>query len=183
GAYRESDLDPTHLLAVMLTRWQRLGRAPEVLRPANLGPQDLAGLIAEMLRLAPVEALRLAGALSSRTHGNPYDTIELVNALRRDGLLEPAAQGWTWDAVAVRRYVGHGEVVNLVASRIARLPVTARRLLQTMACLGGDVRLDLLQVASGLSTRELENRLAPALEDGLLVIDCADRSVRFRHDR
>ena len=54
----------TAVLAVMLTRWQRLGRAPEVLRPANLGPQDLAGLIAEMLRLAPVEALRLAGALS-----------------------------------------------------------------------------------------------------------------------
>jgi diguanylate cyclase (GGDEF)-like protein len=161
----------------------RLGRAPEVLRPANLGPQDLAGLIAEMLRLAPAEALRLAEALSHRTHGNPYDTIELVNALRRDGLREPSAHGWSWEAAPIRRYVGHGEVVDLVASRIARLPATTRRLLQTMACLGGNVGLDLLQAATGLSATALEDRLAPALEDGLLVIDCAERSVRFRHDR
>ena len=53
-----------------------------------------------------------------------------------------------------------------------------------MACLGGRVELSLLQTATGEPAAAVEQALAPALDDGLLVAEPGARqAVRFRHDR
>ena len=191
GAYREAELDATHPLSVMLPRLQRLGVAPAMLSLRNLAPADLGEMIGEMLRLDPADAAMLAGALGARTDGNPFDTMELVNALRRDGVLVPGIEGWSWDAASIRHHIGRGEVVELLTARMAKLPSAARKLLQMMACLGGNVELGLLRAASGLSATALEDRLAPSLEDGLLITNRSgelhrprhEGGVQFRHDR
>ena len=184
GAYRDAEVDATHPLSAMLARWERLGVSPAQLRLHNLPLADLGVLLADMLRLQPEQATGLADAVGARTAGNPYDTVELVNALRRDGALSPGVTGWSWDAATIRRYVGQGDVVDLLATRIAALPANAQALLESVACLGGEVKYDLLQAASGLSTAALEEQLAPPLDDGLLVMEQGGSpSVRFRHDR
>ena len=96
--------------------------APRLLRLENLPPADLSSLLAEMLRLQPEESARLTEAIGSRTGGNPYDTVELVNALRQDGALVAGESGWCWDEATIRRYIGQGEVVDLLAVRITKLP-------------------------------------------------------------
>ncbi|WP_083670544.1 diguanylate cyclase domain-containing protein [Singulisphaera sp. GP187] len=191
GAYRDAEVEAAHPLAPMLSRWERLDVAPLRLRLENLPLADLGTLLEEMLRLRPSEAIRLAAVIGDRTGGNPYDTVELVNALRQDGALILGPEGWGWNEATVRRFVGRSEVVDLLAARIDRLPVESAELLETMACLAGEVGLDLLEAASGLTASALEARLAPPLEDGLLVLDHGDPSlifertgaVRFRHDR
>lgn len=191
GAYRDGEVDAAHPLSPMLSRWERLDPAPCRLRLQNLPPADLGMLLEEMLRLRPSEASRLAAVLGDRTGGNPYDTVELVNALRQDGALSLGPEGWRWDEATVRRFVGRSEVVDLLTARINRLPLESGVLLETMACLAGEVRLDLLAAASGLTASELEDRLGPSLEDGLLVMgDGGHRlaferagAVQFRHDR
>jgi diguanylate cyclase (GGDEF)-like protein len=189
-AYRDADLDVAPAFVAMQAKWQRLGVAPPVLRLGNLAATDLAGMLAEMLRLSAIEASRLAATLGARTSGNPFDTVELVNALRRDGLLVPGPDGWNWDEAAIRRYIGHGEV-DFLTSRLAALPRVARQLLELMACLGGDVGIGQLQASTGLTIAALEEQLAPAFEDGLLIMDRGTdgsqlpggAAVRFRHDR
>ena len=53
-----------------------------------------------------------------------------------------------------------------------------------MACLAGRVELRVLQTATALPAAEVEQRLAPALDDGLLVLEPGpEDAVRFRHDR
>ena len=184
GAYREAEVDPAHPLSAMLSRWNRLSLVPQVLRLQNLPLAESRDLLVKILRLPPVDASSLAVAIRERTDGNPYDTIEFINALRHTGALTLGETGWNWDVVTIRRHVGQSDVVALVAARIERLPVQSRVLLEIMACLGGDVELSLLRVAAGLSAAALEVHLAPALEDGLLMIEAAgDSSVRFRHDR
>ncbi|MBC7956348.1 MAG: AAA family ATPase, partial [Cytophagales bacterium] len=186
GAYREAEVDAAHPLTPMLERWERQGMAPVRLALRNLAPADLGVLLQEMLRLPREDAQRLAQAVGARTGGNPFDTVELVNALRHDGALVLSEQGWRWDAAAIRRHVGQGEVVDLLSRRMDRLPAQSRLLLETMACLSGEVELSLLRAATGLSADELEARAAPALEDGLLVMERAGSelaAVRFRHDR
>ncbi|WP_020466446.1 diguanylate cyclase domain-containing protein [Singulisphaera acidiphila] len=191
GAYRDGEVDAAHPLAPMLSRWERLDPAPRRLRLQNLPPADLGTLLEEMLRLRPPEASRLAAVLGDRTGGNPYDTVELVNALRQDGALSLGPEGWGWNEATVRRFVGRSEVVDLLTARIDRLPFDSGVLLETMACLAGEVGLDLLAAASGLTASELEARLGPPLEDGLLVMDNGGQrlaferagAVRFRHDR
>jgi diguanylate cyclase (GGDEF)-like protein len=184
GTCRESEVGASHPLSAVLPRWRRMGGAFTYLRLGNLPPADLCDLLAEMLRLPPAQALSLAEAVGSRTGGNPYDTVELVNSLRRDGALTPSERGWVWDAATIRRYVGQGDVVDLLSSRIANLPDDARALLDIMACLGGEMNLAELEAATGASAARLEQQLVPPLEDGLLVLDAAGAgAVQFRHDR
>ena len=183
GAFREADLDATHPLAAMLPLWERLNPPPPRLRLENLPPAQLALLLEEMLRLPPSQAAPLAQTLAERTGGNPYDTVELINALRHDGVLVPGNGGWSWDAAAIRRYVGGSDVAELLAARVDRLPQDARSVLQLMACLGGELEFSVVRAASGLSAPALDEQLAPGLEEELLVLDQdADGTVRFRHN-
>ena len=48
--------------------------------------------------MRPSAAADLVAVIAPHTAGNPYDTLELFNALRRDGVLTPAAGGWRWTA-------------------------------------------------------------------------------------
>jgi hypothetical protein len=53
-----------------------------------------------------------------------------------------------------------------------------------MACLGGRAELSLLQTAIGEPADAVDQALAPALDEGLLVAEPGTRpAVRFRHDR
>jgi signal transduction histidine kinase len=183
GAYREGEVDAAHPLAAPLSRWSE---QPTVrhLRLGNLSPPALAGLVAEILRVDVAAAAPLAEVIEPHTSGNPYETIELLNALRRDGLLAVAAGGWEWDEAAVRRHLGRSEVSAMLGARVAAMPPDTRRLVESMACLGGRVELRVLEGASGLAASAAEAALAPALEEGLLVMDPGAReAVRFRHDR
>jgi diguanylate cyclase (GGDEF)-like protein len=186
-AYRGDELDAVHPLSKLLQDVRRR-HPPRHLPLGNLPLEGLATLLAEMLRLGPADAVRLAEAVGPRSGGNPFDTIELLNALRSDGVLRLTDSGWGWDATTIRRFVSQGEVVDLLAARIARLPRTAQELVDVMACLGAEVASDLLQAASGVSATTLEDQIAPSLEEGLLVREQGDqksssRMLRFRHDR
>ncbi|WP_063763651.1 diguanylate cyclase [Actinoplanes subtropicus] len=181
GAFREAEVDEAHPLTAILARLRRTGGE---MRLDNLPPGDLGTLLAEMLRLPVPEAAPLAEALAGRTGGNPFDTVELVNALRREGALVPEGTGWRWDAATLRRFVGRGDVVDLLGARIEALPASTRELLEVMACLGGEVDLTLLRVASGQPADQIGLALLPAAEDGLIVVSREGTPVAsFRHDR
>ncbi|MRV70399.1 diguanylate cyclase [Duganella sp. FT92W] len=186
GAYRDLDIGPRHALTAMSPRWQRLEALAPLLRLDNLPQAGLGELLAGMLRLPAADAEALAADLLPLAGGNPYDTVELVNALRREGVLTLEQGGWHWDAAAVRRHAGAGGVLAALAARMAALPSPAPQLLETMACLGGEVAPALLCAAAALEPAMLEDALAPALEDGLLLWDmdgAPQGNLRFRHDR
>jgi diguanylate cyclase (GGDEF)-like protein len=189
GAFREAEVDAAHPLTAVLARLRRTGAAgcstgSSELHLANLAPGDLSVLLAEVLRLPVSEAAPLAEALGTRTGGNPFDTLELLNALRREGVLVPDGQRWCWDPGTLRRFVSMGDVVDLLAARIEALPASARHLLEVMACLGGDVDLRLLQVACGGPAAAIDAGLSPGVEDGLVVVNRDGAAVAsFRHDR
>ena len=112
---------------------------------------------------------------------NPYKTVELLNALRRDGLLTVMAAGCGWDQAAVRAHLGRSEMAGLVAARAAALPEGSRQVAEAMACLGGRAELSVLRPPPAAGLR-VDQALAPALEEGLLVAEPgAHPAVRFRH--
>ena len=75
------------------------GAAPGL---GNLPEPGLAAMVAEMLRVDLPAVAGLAAVIEPHTRGNPYETVEVLNALRRDGLLAATAAGWRWDEAAVR---------------------------------------------------------------------------------
>ncbi|HEY4461231.1 MAG TPA: AAA family ATPase [Streptosporangiaceae bacterium] len=183
GAYRDGEVDAAHPLAAPLSRW-RDQPGVRYLRLDNLPRPRLEAMVAEMLHVAPAAAAGLAGVIGPHTSGNPYQTVELLNALRRDGLLTATAGGWRWDAAAVRAHLGASEAAGLGSARAEALPAPSRAIVQAMACLGGRAELSLLQAATGEPAGAVDQALAPALSEGLLVAEPgAHPAVRFRHDR
>ncbi|WP_327002665.1 AAA family ATPase [Dactylosporangium sp. NBC_01737] len=183
SAYREADVDAARSLAAPLARWRE---QPGVrhLRLVNLPVSGTITMVAEMLHVDPVRAAGLGELINPYTSGNPYETVELLNALRRDGVLTVTVAGWQWDAAAVRAHLGRSEIAGLLAARVHALPPASRQLVETMACLGGRVELCVLRTATAVPEDVVEQRLVPALDDGLLVLEPETHpAVRFRHDR
>jgi signal transduction histidine kinase len=183
GAYRDGDVDAAHPLAALLARWRDQGGVREIPLD-NLAEPSLVEMVADMLHADRARAAGLVAAIEPHTRGNPYDTVELLDALHRDGVLTPTADGWQWDDGTARDRLRRSEVTELLGARIAGIATRSRQMVEAMACLGGRAELTLLQAATGESADTVEQLLAPALEEGLLVVDSGvGEARRFRHDR
>jgi signal transduction histidine kinase/predicted Ser/Thr protein kinase len=183
GACRDDDVDAGHPLAAPLSRW-RDDAGVQHLRLVNLSVPSVVAMVAEMLHVDAAAAAGLVEVIEPHTSGNPYAIVELLNALRRDGVLTATAGGWRWDEAAARAHVGHSEMAGLLAARLDAVPSASRHMVEAMACLGGRAELSLLQIATAEPASVVAETLAPALDDGLLVIEPgAHQAVRFRHDR
>jgi signal transduction histidine kinase len=183
GAYREEGLDAAHPLAAPMVRWR--GQAGvRHLRLDNLVPASTVAMVAEMLRAEETTVASLAEAIVSHTRGNPYEIVELLNALRRDEVLTVTPAGWWWDPAAVRGRLGESGAAELLTAGLAALPPESRSMMEAMACLGGRAELSVLQVAMAEPPDAVDQALAPTLDESLLVAEPGVRAaVRFRHDR
>ncbi|GAA4604187.1 signal transduction histidine kinase/predicted ATPase [Actinoplanes octamycinicus] len=167
GTFREGQLDPG--------RWQRDGLIAAPIRLAGLDRAGLAALTGAVLRLPVTDAAGLAELIGAAGGGNPYATVELINAVRAAGLLTPDATGWRWDPDAVRGFVAQHELPRLLAVRLGHQPPVTRLLLAALTCLGAEVRPELFAAATAADPAGL----APAAAAGLISVDGV---IRFRHD-
>jgi predicted ATPase/signal transduction histidine kinase len=185
GTYRSSLIDGAHPLAAKRFRWTELGVDPATTHLQNLPPHDLQDLLAAVLRLPVARVRELAEAVGQVSAGNPFDTLELLNALRADGVIAPGGSGWGWDVEQIRRHGAEHTMVDLLAEQVARLPAGTRAALEVMACLGERVPAVLL--AASLGSPAAATDLGPALDEGLLLhepgTDGRDELLSFRHDR
>ncbi|MGI5237850.1 hypothetical protein [Dactylosporangium sp. CA-139066] len=126
GALREEAVDAAHPLATPLSRWREQPGVRQ-LRLANLPAPATVTMVAEMLHAAPAVVAPLAEAISPYTSGNPYETVELLNALHHDGVLTATATGWQWDPAAVRAYLDRSELAGLLMARMKAMPARSQR--------------------------------------------------------
>lgn len=183
GAYRAGELGAESPLALAAERWSQGSCPPRRIVLDNLSAEKLANFVQLITRASSADARALADALHGIAAGNPFDTLETLNALRRDGVLRLGPTLWEWDPRAVLCW-GTGDVVDLLRRRIAALPDAARETLECMSQLGSSVEADVLQVAAGLPDAGLDAAIEPLLEDGLVVKSPGDaKGWKFRHDR
>jgi signal transduction histidine kinase len=181
GAYRLPDPDTADPMAASLSRWPDRGGV-RLLRLGNLSGASQAGMVAEMLHADLLAAADLAAVIEPHTSGNPYEIVELLNGLRRDGVLSATASGWRWDAAGARARLDRLETGRLLVT--AAMPARTRELVEAMALLGGRSTVSRLEAATGSPADRVTRLLAPALDEGVLVSEPgAEQAVRFRHDR
>ena len=186
GAYRDGDVDAAHPLAAPLSRWRdqagvrhlRLDNLPAAEPRQPWSPRcctwtaaaaaDLAEVIASAHLGQPV---RDGGAAQRAAPRRPADRDGRRVAVGRP---RPCARTWASPTSA-----------GLPAARVEALPPQSR------AAGGGDGvpgRAGRAEPAADRDRRSrpsvVEQALAPALDDGLLVAEPgAQQAVRFRHDR
>jgi DNA-binding SARP family transcriptional activator len=146
----------------------RLAREPSAtcLRLTGLGEDDVAALLAAQLG-SPGDR-SLATAVHDRTGGNPFFVVELSRWM-------VGAHDLHLDSVPVPP-----SVVEVLRTRLARLPASTREVLQLAAVAGREVTLDLLE-ATGTPAEEALAALDSAVAVGLVVEGAHPWSWRFAH--
>ena len=122
--------------------------------PAGSAGELLEGLLGGDPALAPLKALLIA-----RTAGNPLFLEESVRTLVETRALA-GARGAYRLAQPVEAIQVPATVQSILASRIDRLPLDEKRLLQSAAVIGKDVPFGFLQGIAGLPEEELRRGLA-----------------------
>jgi PAS domain S-box-containing protein len=183
GAYRDTEVGPSHPLVAMLDEVRRTSVPVTDLRLCSLSNQHVAELVSDALH-APAETSAPLGHLIHRkTGGNPFFVIQFMGTLIRDGLLafDCESLGWRWEVPRIEASDYTDNVVALMIQKIERLPEETRSILRLAACAGTVVETGTLKVLAKRPEDAIDRAMDSAVQEGLLLRQ--DGSYRFLHDR
>ncbi len=200
GAYRDNEVDASHPLHGVVRTISEGGSAVTALTLGPLPEGDVLRLIEDTLGGLSALAAPLARLVVEKTAGNPFFVIQFLHSLHRDGHLVFDREGREWraDLPAIRALRMTDNVVDLMASRLERLPAATQRVLRLGACVGARFDLLTLSTVAEQAPEDTARDLWPAIEEGLLLPDAASygfapdltdglpprqRQYRFLHDR
>jgi PAS domain S-box-containing protein len=150
---------------------------------AALSLPPLLRLAADTLHTRSALVEPLARVLHGRSGGNPLYFTQALDTLHANGLLawDATERRWLWDPSQIESATLADDVATLMAARLRRLPESSLRLLQLGACAGPRFTLRGLSRAGAGSEAALRVQLAPAAEEGLVLLD--RDGARFVHER
>ena len=199
GAYRGNEVNATHPLSIMLSALKEKGVriVEQHLKP--LGEEALQDFLADLLLAVRDEVKEIGSLLHERTNGNPLFFRTLLTNLHEAAHIhfDSGISRWRWDIEAIAAAPYTENVVDAIRGRIQKLPKKSGEILQMGACAGSSFSIDLLAGISGLSRKQVAERLQPAMAQTLITPskndftlysqDHADKlekiSYSFTHDR
>jgi predicted ATPase len=109
--------------------------------------------------------------------------IQFLTALAEEGLVEFDAQAaaWRWDLAQIRTRKFTDDVVDLMITKVRRLPVATQEALKRLACLGDNVGIATLAIVNGGSEEDIRSTMWEAVRAGLVLK--VTGSYKFLHDR
>ncbi|PZM08596.1 AAA family ATPase [Rhizobium tubonense] len=183
GAYRETEIDPTHLLVRKLEAIRGVGLEIEQIVLGPLSLNHLEEFVADALRCARARAGPLARILHDKTAGNPFFVKQFLSALGDEDLVtfDPIKGRWSWDPDRIRGKEYTENVVELMVGKLAQLPLETQGALQQLACLGTSATTAMLSTVLSLPEAGVHAALWEAARRDF--IERNDSSYRFIHDR
>jgi PAS domain S-box-containing protein len=183
GAYRDNEVDAVHPLVRKLEAVKNAGTTIEEITLAPLDSEHLAHMIADALRCEAERAAPLAQLVHEKSGGNPFFALQFMSALAEEGLLtfDHDAARWSWDLNRIHAKGYTDNVVDLMVSKLTRLPVETQIALQHLACLGNVAEIKVLSIVHRTSEQEIHSDLWEAVRLELIVR--LEGVYRFVHDR
>ncbi|MEK0180391.1 AAA family ATPase [Microcoleus anatoxicus] len=191
GSYRDNEVSDIHPLNVMLEalRAEKVQVNEVQLTPLTL--EHISQLIADTLRTQIATVQSLAELTLQKTEGNPFFVNEFLKTLYTEHLLtfDFSSRSWLWDIAKIERMGITNNVVELMISKLKKLPNTTQQVLCLAACIGAEFDLDALSTVSEKSAKEVFMDLKQAIQTGLisstseLNAQLLIKNYRFEHDR
>ncbi|ELS01563.1 diguanylate cyclase (GGDEF) domain-containing protein [Xenococcus sp. PCC 7305] len=133
----------------------------------------------------------LAELVMSKTRGNPFFVNQFLKTLHLENLLKFDFDRlcWQWDIAQIKAMDITDNVVELMISKVKRLPSPTQRALRLAACVGASFDLRTLSIICEQSTSEVFQHLLPAVQSGLILTiseldeDLLIQDYKFSHDR
>ena len=124
GAYRDTDIDATHVLPGALNEIRQAGVRVEEMVLGTLTVEHVVAFASDAVRRPAEEVRPLARLVQDKTAGNPFFVIQFFRELVRGGLLffDAGAWRWRWDLGRIREQGYSDDVAQFIAGRIAPPP-------------------------------------------------------------
>ncbi|WAS93232.1 AAA family ATPase [Nannocystis punicea] len=176
GAYRDNEVDATHLFAMTLAEIRKAQANVSEITLEPLARPTVSQLIADTLGCPRERSEPLAALVFATTQGNPFFIGQFLKTLHQKKLLyfDLNSRAWAWDMAGIQRTKVTDNVIDFMAEKIQQLPVGAQKVLTLAACIGHTFDLHTLSLVAGKSRREVAAELWEALRAGLVVPTDAD---------
>lgn len=182
GAYRDTDVDKSHLVALSLDEIKKDGIAINelYLQPLNLAAVNQ--LLDSVLKSRENDSLSLSRLLLVKTGGNPFFINQFLKSLYEQRLitLDPAS-GWKWDMQSINEMQVTDNVVDLLTGKIRNLKPETQEALKTAVCAGTCFQIKTISAVSGKSIDQIQSDLSEAVQMGMIYF--SESVYCFVHDR
>ncbi|NET06263.1 MAG: AAA family ATPase [Symploca sp. SIO2B6] len=180
GAYRDNEVNETHPLIITLERIrsQVVALGKRSLNQITLLPlslEHITQLIADTLHSDTELVKPLAELVVSKTEGNPFFVNQFLHSLYQENLLtftppQSGSQGgWQWNIAQIEAVDITDNVVELMISKLKKLPVITQQVLQLAACVGNSFDLNTLSIIHEKSASETFQYLVEGVLSGLII--------------
>ncbi|KAI2495274.1 histidine kinase [Fragilaria crotonensis] len=164
---------------------ETLSKITTVIKVDDLSLEHLNTFLSVVTRMREAETLPLAAHLMTKTNGNLFTALQILEEWQYQRVLtyDSTRSQWQWDLEKIQSTPLPENIVDLVSNRIGHLPKNVQRVLQLSAWLGYVFEPQLLEVIKEALPGEpldVESVLLLCFEEGLLV-DQLDGSVAFLH--
>jgi predicted ATPase/signal transduction histidine kinase/class 3 adenylate cyclase len=195
-AWRSSEVDESHQLQSTFSGMTQSHVSVSRLRLEPLEPEHVQTYVAAVVGERPGVA-ELALLLGERTGGNPFFIGRSLQLLREDGILrwDPVQLCWSWSSDELADVDYSANVVDLMVSRLRRLPHTVQRVIGEAAALGDRFSLGDVTNVDGTTVEVVAAALGIAVQERYLVTTGGGHALdkaalpelgavyRFVHDR
>jgi predicted ATPase/class 3 adenylate cyclase len=188
GAYRDDEVGASHPVNAVLESIRNSCPITEI-SVLPLSRDNVRDLISDAFRGGKSETAELASIVMEKTAGNPFFIGEFLHALYDDDHLRfDRGRGcWSWEVQAIRRLGMTDNVVDLMTTRLQKLPPETQEMLKLAASVGTAFGTDTLALLVDTNEKAVLKALGPAIQQ-LLVLNMEDTGnggtqYRFLHDR
>ncbi|MEA5515867.1 AAA family ATPase [Nodularia sp. UHCC 0506] len=182
GAYRDNEVSSTHPLIQTIAEIQSAGTVVNHIVLQSLDLENVIQLVTETLqesnfleeatiKINP-QIIEFAELICHKTGGNPFFITQLLQVLYQEKLLhfDFINTKWQWNLAEIQAIgIIDKNVVELVASRLEKLPKLTQDVLKLAACVGDSFSLDVLSIIYEKSSFLTANDLYSALQAGLIL--------------
>ncbi|MGB0525730.1 MAG: AAA family ATPase, partial [Flammeovirgaceae bacterium] len=171
GAFRDNEIDQVHPLSFLVDELAKDKTAVSILHLDNLQQRHVDQLISETLKCPLEHSQALSQLVYAKTQGNAFFVNQFLKSLFEEGVLKFDFHhyAWEWDLDEIRTKNITNNVVELMASKIEKLPGNTRDVLQLASCIGDKFDLSTLSYIYARSKTETFHTLWKAVEEGLVV--------------
>ncbi|MDX2464746.1 MAG: AAA family ATPase, partial [Porticoccus sp.] len=183
GAYRSNEVDATHPLIMGVAELQKEKINLNQLTLENLTEGDVNALCSDTLHTSQQESLPLAKLVYSKTAGNAFFTHQILHTLHEEKQLtfDMPTHRWHWDIEVLQEMDISDNVVELMVSKIRKLPKSTQEVLQLAACIGYAFDVATLAAIDRKSEQATHRDLQAAIREDIL--SSLGERFRFVHDR
>lgn len=190
-SYRDNEVTAAHALTALI---DDLGKHHVPIERIIVKPLDLES-VKQMVAdtLFTTDSIEpLATLIYSKTGGNPFFVIAFLRMLYEEKYVtfDMKLGQWVWDMHVLKKLSVSENVVDLVVSKIAKLPKETQEALKLAACIGNQFDLKTLAMTADQSIGDSARVLWPALEANLIIplseeykLVMADASYAATHQR